>query len=339
MARVDLLGSGSLAPGESGTVQIVPEKPVDVLCTDRFIIRDRSATMTLGGGSVIDPWPAVRGRARPQRLAILQAMADPTPHGAFSALLAVSEAGIDWSAFRHAWNLTDDTANEILSRERVVELGPANARIMLAPDKWDALSRAIAAVISQWHADRPDEIGPSRRDLETRLGRHSHPALVHTAVEALVQEGTIVRSRARLRHPGHEPVLLPADRKMWERVSVLYGDEQPRPPTIHEVAAQLPVDRATLEKFLERMAQRGYLIRVSDTRYFTPNQLQKLGELAKELVGEASDGTFTAALYRDRSNLGRNLTIELLEYFDRVGLTQLTDGRRRVRRDPAFLDA
>jgi selenocysteine-specific elongation factor len=126
---------------------------------------------------------------------------------------------------------------------------------------------------------------------------------------------------------------------MWERVSVLYGDEQPRPPTIHEVAAQLPVDRAALEKFLERMAQRGHLVRVSDTRYFTPNQLQKLGELAQALAGEASDGTFAAALYRDRSNLGRNLTIELLEYFDRVGLTQLTDGRRRVRRDPAFLDA
>lgn len=332
-ARVDLLGSSNLAPGESGTVQIVTEKPVDVLCTDRFIIRDRSATTTLGGGSVIDPWPAVRGRARPQRLSILQAMGDPSPQVAFSRLLAVSEAGIDWSVFRRSWNLTDDTANEILARERVVELKTSKGRIMLSPDKWDALSRAVAGSISHWHTDRPDEIGPSQRDLETRLAKLSHPVLVQAAVERLVQDGAIVRSRARLRDPGHEPIMLPTDRKMWERVSAFYSDEQARPPTVHEVASQLPVERTTLEKFLERMARRGYLVRVSGTRYFMPNQLQKLGDLAKELAREAPDGTFAAALYRDRSGLGRNLTIELLEYFDRIGFTQLTDGTRRVRRD------
>ncbi|MGD9921751.1 MAG: selenocysteine-specific translation elongation factor, partial [Pseudorhodoplanes sp.] len=168
-ARVDVLSRTSLAPGESGMVQIITEKPVDVLCTDRFIIRDRSATMTLGGGSVIDPWPAVRGRARPQRIAILDAMADPSPHLAFSRLLTASEQGIDWDDFRRAWNLTDGTANEILAHERVVELKTAKARIMLAPDKWDALSRRIAEVMSQWHAERPDEIGPSQRDLAARL--------------------------------------------------------------------------------------------------------------------------------------------------------------------------
>lgn len=336
-ARVDVLSRASLAPGESGMVQIVTEKPVDVLRADRFIIRDRSATTTLGGGWVIDPWPAVRGRARPQRLAILDAMADPLPHVAFSRLLTVSEQGIDWGDFRRAWNLTDCTANEILARERVVELKTAEARIMLAPDKWDALSRIIAEAISQWHADRPDEIGPSQRDLAAKLSMHSNPALLDAAIEKLVQNGAVVRSRARLLHPGHEPVLLPADRTMWERVSTLYSDVAARPPTIYEVASQLLIAKPVLEKFLERMAQRGYLVRVSDTRYFAPGQLQKLGELASILARDAPDGTFIAAAYRDRSNLGRNLTIELLEYFDRVGFTHLADGKRRVRREPTFL--
>ncbi len=338
-ARADVLSRGSLPPGESGLVQIVTENPVNVLCTDRFIIRDRSATMTLGGGSVIDPWPAVRGRARPQRLAILEAMTDPSPVEAFSRLLTVSEQGIDWDAFRLAWNLTDDTANDILARERVVELRTANARIMLAPDKWDALSRRIAALIHQWHADRPDEIGPSQRDLAAKLSMLSLPALLDAAIEKLVQDGAVVRSRARLRHPGHEPVLLPADRKMWDRVSALYSDEQARPPTIHEIASQLLIAKPVVEKFLERMAQRGDLVRVSDARYFTPGHLQKLGELAQELAGEGPDGTFAAAAYRDRSSLGRNLTIEVLEYFDRVGFTHLDDGRRQVRREPAFIGA
>lgn len=336
-ARVDLLGCGSLAPGEGGLVQVVTERPVDVLCTDRFIIRDRSATSTVAGGSVIDPWPSVRGRARPQRLAVLNAMADPSPHVAFSKLLRASEQGIDWTNFRRAWNLTDGTANEILARERVVELKTAKARIILAPDKWDALSRRIAEAINQWHAEHPDEIGPSQRDLVVRLATHSHTALMEAVIETLVQDGAIVRSRARLRNPGHQPVLLPADRKMWERVSSLYNESQARPPTIHEIASQLLIAKSTLERLLDRMAQRGYLVRVSDARYFAPGQLQKLGELANELVRETPDRTFIAAAYRDRCNLGRNLTIEVLEYFDRVGFTQLADGKRSIRREPAFL--
>ena len=338
-ARVDVLSRGSLAPGESGMVQIVTERSVDVLCSDRFIIRDRSATVTLGGGLVIDPWPAVRGRARPERLAILDAMAGPSPLVAFSRLLTVSEQGIDWDAFRHAWNLTGGTANAILARESVVEIKTAKARIMLAHDKWVSLSRGIAEVISQWHAERPDEIGPSQRDVEARLAKHSHPALLDAAIEKLVQAGAIVRSRARLRHPEHEPALPPAERKLWERLSALYSDAQAKPPTIHEIATQLLVARSELEKFLEGMARRGYLIRVSETRYFMPSQIRKLLELASDLAHETHDGAFAAAAYRDRCNLGRNLTIEVLEYFDRAGFTQLAGVKRRIRGKLAFVDA
>ncbi len=338
-ARVDVLGRGSLAPGETGLVQIVTEKPVDILSTDHFIIRDRSATSTLGGGSVIDPWPAVRGRARPQRLAILDAMADPSPLQAFSRLLTVSEQGIDWHAFRRAWNLPDATANEIMTREGIVELGTGPAKIILALDKWDALRRRIAEAIRHWHADKPEEIGPSQRDLTGCLAKLSHPDLLDAAVEKLINDGVIIRLKGRLHCPGHEPLLPQADRKMWEHVSAFYSDEQTRPPTIHEISSQSQIARAVLEKFLERMAQRGYLARVSDTRYFTPGQLQNLGELARNLAAEAPDGTFIVAAYRDRCNLGRNLTIELLEYFDRVGFTQLAGGKRHIKRNPAFNNA
>ena len=73
-ARVAVLGSGSIAPGDSGRVQIVLDQPIHALAGDRIVIRDQSATRTMGGGAVIDPFSPKRGRARPARLAWLDAI-------------------------------------------------------------------------------------------------------------------------------------------------------------------------------------------------------------------------------------------------------------------------
>jgi selenocysteine-specific elongation factor len=67
---------------------------------------------------------------------------------------------------------------------------------------------------------------------------------------------------------------------------------------------------------------------VADNRYFLPATLVALVQVARTLAGQAPDGSFDAAAYRNASQIGRNLTIELLEYFDRSGLTRFAGGRR-----------
>ena len=73
-ARIAVLETGSIAPGDGGRVQIVADHPLHALAGDRIVIRDQSATRTMGGGTVIDPFSPKRGRARPARLAWLNAI-------------------------------------------------------------------------------------------------------------------------------------------------------------------------------------------------------------------------------------------------------------------------
>ena len=73
-ARVAVLGAGSIAPGDSGRVQVVLDHPLHALAGDRIVLRDQSATRTMGGGTIIDPFSPKRGRARPARLAWLDAI-------------------------------------------------------------------------------------------------------------------------------------------------------------------------------------------------------------------------------------------------------------------------
>ena len=72
--------------------------------------------------------------------------------------------------------------------------------------------------------------------------------------------------------------------------------------------------------------------RVANNRFFLPETLARLAELACELADSSPEGTFTAATFKDRSGVGRNLTIEILEYLDKMGATRRTGDARIVLR-------
>src|SRR5262249_1275979 len=58
LGYVVLLGTERLEPGQSGFVQIRTEQPAFALPGDRFIIRQYSPMITIGGGQVLDASPA-----------------------------------------------------------------------------------------------------------------------------------------------------------------------------------------------------------------------------------------------------------------------------------------
>jgi selenocysteine-specific elongation factor len=68
------------------------------------------------------------------------------------------------------------------------------------------------------------------------------------------------------------------------------------------------------------MARLGLAVRVSKNRFFLPSPLKDLERMAQDMAG--AGGTITAAGFRDRSGIGRNLSIEVLEYFDRIKFTR-----------------
>ncbi|MEJ2176248.1 MAG: SelB C-terminal domain-containing protein [bacterium] len=70
----------------------------------------------------------------------------------------------------------------------------------------------------------------------------------------------------------------------------------------------------------ERLERHGLVVRISKTRFFLPAILRRLEALAEEEA--RASGAITAAAFRDRAGIGRNLTIEVLEFFDRIKFTR-----------------
>ena len=330
--RVAVLEGRSIAPGSHGLVQVVVDQPFVGVRGDRFILRDQSARRTVAGGAVLDPAGAVRGRARPERIAALRALAASDPDAALAALLATSVNGVDLDHFADAWNLPPAEAEALFQRAGVEAVAlPRGRTAGFARSDWRALLEELLAAVRRMHEEAPERAGAESAELAGGTGRSREVAAA--AVGALVRDGRLVREGRYLRVPEHEPRLSSRDAALWSKVSIHLGEDAVKPPVLAELAGTLGVDRSLLALFLGRSTGRGLLVKVAPNRFFHPGAVRRLAEVAEGLAAAADDGRFDAKTFRDTSGIGRNLTIQVLEYFDGAGLTRrIGDARIVVRR-------
>ena len=328
-ARIALAEGRSLRPGERALAQLVTESPLCALRGDRFVIRDPAARRTLGGGLVLDPFGVQRGRGSPARLAVLRAMEREEPHESLGALLAESPEGIRFDRFERAWNLDAGEAARLAAGVPMQRFRDADGcDWALAPAAWESLRARQLEALDAHHARHPDRLGPTEVALASEAGLRRPTPASRAALRSLLAESALVRDGPSLRRPGHVPKLPPEDAALLSRVGEILAGAGLRPPIVGELAAALGTDRATLLESLDRIARTGQLVRVAPNRFFLPATVSALAETARALCEESADGSFDAAAFRDRSGIGRNLTIEVLEYLDRSGFTRFARNRR-----------
>jgi selenocysteine-specific elongation factor len=331
VGRAALLGARAIAPGESGFVQIDLEHPVGALWGDRAVLRDHGARHTLAGGRVVDPFAPRRGRRQPARLAMLAAAATADAAQALARLLAVNGV-VDLLQFAMVRNLAPAELDALTDAGEFLRVGPARAAVAVTQERLAALCDDVVAALGAWHRAQPDALGPSRPVLITQLRGVAPEAALDAALSELAVAGRAVRQGPVWRLPQHRPRLTQADEKLWNRVRPLLAAGDLRPPRVRELAAALGLEPEAVERFLNRAEHLGRAARVADNRFFLPETLARLAEIARELADASPDGTFTAATFKDRSGVGRNLTIRILEYLDKMDATRRTGDARVVLR-------
>lgn len=331
--RIGLLQDGPLAPGEACHAVLTLDAPLLAVRGDRFVIRDQSATRTLGGGVVLEPVPFPRALSRTKRLALLAAMATDGAADALNQLIERLPEGIEAGWFARCWNLSPTTTAALISAAGLHEVSlPEGERLLVPSRSWAALCAAMLAVVVAHHEQAPAQTGLPEPQLGAALGTATSPRLRLAATDALVRAGQLQRKAGQLCVPGHRPVLPAADLRLLDTVCVELRRLGLQAPALQDLCALLNLEPPPLREFLERMAYLGQLVKVGRYRYYLPADIDELARLAGTLAAQCDDGQFTAAQYRDHARIGRNTAIEVLEYFDRVGLTQRRGQVRRLRR-------
>jgi selenocysteine-specific elongation factor len=321
MARVSPLDADRIEPGASALVRLVLDRPIGALARDRFVLRDATATRTIGGGVVIDPFPPRRGRRTPPRLAQLAALQSDEP---LCELLALPPHWTDRAAFFRAFNLSDAGQAATTSSAPAVPL----ADLLLAPQHLDTLRSDLLSHLAAHHASAPDQPGLQPERLRLATGKLPLEAF-RALLDQLLRQRAIAQDGPWLRLPTHRVVLSPQDEKLWHGIQQSIEADRFRPPRTRDLARELSVPEAAMRATLKRLQRMGRLVEVAPDQFFLRETMAEMAAIAAELAG--SDGTLTAASFRDRLANGRKVAILILEFFDRVGVTVRTGDERRIR--------
>ncbi|MGC1885823.1 MAG: SelB C-terminal domain-containing protein, partial [Stellaceae bacterium] len=258
------------------------------------------------------------------------------PAQALARLLAV-EGVVDLAQFALARNLAPSELDRLIEAGEFLRVGPARAPVAVTSERLAALGDKIVDLLVAWHKAQPDELGPSRPVLIMKLRGAAPGAAQGVALDAALAElagaGRVVRQGPLWRLPEHQPRLTRSDERLWERLHPLLAEADLRAPRLRELADELGLQPEAVERFLKRAERQGLVARVADNRFFLPETLARLAEIARELADGSPEGTFTAATFKERCGLGRNLAIQILEYLDKLGATRRTGDTRVVLRE------
>jgi selenocysteine-specific elongation factor len=335
--RVALISGKTAQPGEVAVAALHLDRLVAAWSGQKFILRDQSAQRTLGGGRVLDPLPPAR-QNQALRLARLEALNAPDAATAFGRLLAASVRGFDLDTFTRSWNLTAAEREALLAKHQAVVRQDADVAVAMRADHWGSLRDEIVEALRAHHASRPDLLGLHDEALHAVIRPRIAIPLWRQAVAELRDAGVVARSGAIIHLPNHRAQPTAAELVLWRRVEPAITAGGVRPPRVRELVGQTGIALEPLEAFLSRAEQLGFVHRVAANRFFLPPTLDALERMAAHLAAECPDGAFAAADFNRVSGIGRNLTIQLLEYFDRIGTTHRQGDRRRLLRAIAEVD-
>jgi selenocysteine-specific elongation factor len=307
---------------------------------DRFILRDPASQHTIGGGKVVDIFVPRRGRDSEERLAALNALDKPLDE-ALLELMALQAGGVDLTQFSVARNCTEHRIEQALEKLKIagevfalLKIDKQELPHLLHDKFYQQHSQQILDSIKQYHVDHRTQQGISEPALTRAVKFAGSHLLFHSILQKLIEQGEIKRTGTLLHSPGHQTQLSTEEKAFLEKVRPILLKADFVPPRTRELEELTGIQLKTLENILKQTRLAGNLIQVAPNRHYLPETIMKLAGFTEKLAQESnSDEGFSVIQFRDTSAIGRNLCIEILEYFDTIGFTRRDGNSRFLRTD------
>jgi len=336
-ARVVLLEGEQLLPGRDADVQLVLDRPIAAATRDRFVLRDVSARRTMGGGAFLDLHAPSRQRRTAEREAQRAAFAIADATTSLVALLDAPPFVRDLRAFARDRALSAVTFDQIVASVDPLVIEAGDERVALNRAHWRRFVDGLLERLGTFHAENPDVQGMGREKLRTASQPKLPPAAFALALQHADLAGRVVRDGAFVRLASHSLQLSPEREAQWQRVAPLLAEEARfRPPRVRDIADALSRPETEIRQLMKFAARVGLVDEIAHDHFFLRATVHEMLLIAADVAAQADDGRFTAAQFRDRLDNGRKVAIQILEFFDRQGVTLNHGTLRRIQ--PRYLD-
>ncbi|MGC2271837.1 MAG: selenocysteine-specific translation elongation factor, partial [Candidatus Sulfotelmatobacter sp.] len=324
MARPRLSPGRQLAPGGETFARLNLSESALLLPGDRFIIRQFSPVVTIGGGIVLDAAPIPRMPGQQDFLKTLASGDAETilimriarrPQQGISIARLVAETG--WTK-----SVIETQLAQALRTGRVMRTG----QMLLHSPALETLKSRIISAAGNFHKQNPLAGGIGKEELRAQV--NAPPEVFEVVAASLIRDRQleVVGDLARL--PGQGVVMKDEEAESKKRIEEAFAGAGLKVPALHEVIAGLQVDKVRAQKIVTLMLRDRLLIKVSDELVFHRSALEQLRrQITAYKVKSAKIGV---AEFKELTGVTRKYAIPLLEYLDRERVTRRVGDAREI---------
>ena len=264
-------------------------------------MRDVPASRTLGGGRFLDLRAPERKRRAPERMALLDAMAEiQTRRRRWRVLLAASAAPVDLGAFAR----DHGAPLQAVQQAGVTPPAPRNGRSAprALPSRGSAAQRPPARLrdaLAEFHAAQPDLPGMGLERLRMTTAPRM-PAPLYRALRRIAeQEGWLALEGAWVRLASHRIEISAQEEALWAEIRPMLADTARfRPPRVRDIARDLGREENEIRRLMRRFRQAATIDEVAQDHFFLRAAVAEMVRFLAALEAGAQ-GWVTAAAFRD----------------------------------------
>jgi selenocysteine-specific elongation factor len=327
VAQVGIIDGDVLSPGTTGYAQLHLANPMSLVPGDRFIIRQFSPLVTIGGGVVLDNVPRWRRRELPRHLEFLETIRSGDAAATLMARIGRRvEDGLLLSEAVAETGWTEDRVNEIAERlageNRILRSGA----LLVSRADIEQATEDVRFALEQFHNQNPLAPGISREELREKSALSA--VSFELVMNSLTGTGKAEVQGELVRLAGRGVQMKDEETEAKEEIEAAFSSAGLKVPALKEVMAALKIDRTRAQKIVTLLLRDRVLVKLSDELVFHRDALDQLKQKVRGMRSQTSQ--IDVAAFKDATGVSRKYAIPLLEYLDRERVTRRVGDARQI---------
>ncbi len=344
IAEVHLFGAKQIAPGEKAYARLKLAAPTLLLPGDRFILRQFSPVVTIGGGVVLDAAPISKMHGVQEFLKTVEAASAETMLEARIARRAMRGLSLAQASIETGWR------KEVILRLVAGSLQRGTVRriddTFLTAGLFDLLMTLLMHQVLEFQRANLLVAGIGKEELRDRVQVSAEAfaaaldkeelrdrvqvsaEIFAAALDTMVRDKKLEVAGEIVHLPGRGVVMKDEESESKQIIERAFAEAGLKVPSLKEVLAGLKVDKVRAQKIMTLLLREKVLVKISDDLVFHQSALAELRRKIAALKGTTPK--IDVSRFKELTGVSRKYAIPLLEYLDRERVTRRVGDERVI---------
>lgn len=317
---------------QSGNVQLRLESPIFCKVNDKFVVRNFSPMFTLGGGKIINP------KAKKHVVSVYDESLNL--EGQISdRLIELFEH--EWHPFVYSENIFEQLPYETQMCAHAFEALKSEGFVLKLNETqwmtlryWETLQETVLELLLTFHKENPLKSGMERETLRSKLNQLLYKGKkgklsaseFSNVLDLLTEQHKIEVKGSFIRDFDFKVILSKEAENVKRSLISDVKSSGVKPYAIKEIISKDLKRKKLIEEVLYHLINEGFLVKINEEVVLHETHYKTC---KKELISYlSSHPSITVADYRDRLDISRKASVDLLEHFDRELVTKRVENTR-----------